>query len=337
MTQSQLHNKTIDQFTRQQWAKDLIDEVNPNSKTILDVGGYKGLTGAFCSKHKVTICDLFDIDEPNYVKGDGRRLPFGNDSFDFVVSFDTYEHVPREGREQFIKELMRVAKNAVILAAPFDTDDGAVSLAETRLNDYHKHILDGADHPWLKEHIDFVIPKSTEMESLLKKLGIDSYSFGTNDLRDWSLFQTVYFSIGLDDDLQGRADDMNRLYNKHYQEIDLASDDTAYRRIYFLSENLASIEKVKMFIQDKSKKQSLKLRVNFITTALEIFGLKYRDTTNYASYLNGEVERLKRENEDRNRSVETLQNEVNTLTAENKILKEKSQESFIKKLMKKGK
>lgn len=51
---------------------------------------------------------------PNWVKADGRKLPFGNDSFDFVFSNAVVEHVGSEVDQlDFVNEHDRVGKNWV--------------------------------------------------------------------------------------------------------------------------------------------------------------------------------------------------------------------------------
>ena len=51
---------------------------------------------------------------PKWVKADGRKLPFGNDSFDFVFSNAVVEHVGSEVDQlDFVNEHDRVGKNWV--------------------------------------------------------------------------------------------------------------------------------------------------------------------------------------------------------------------------------
>jgi 2-polyprenyl-3-methyl-5-hydroxy-6-metoxy-1,4-benzoquinol methylase len=47
---------------------------------------------------------------------DGYHLPYKNDSFDVITSVDVIEHV--EKYDEFIDELLRVAKRAVLLSTP---------------------------------------------------------------------------------------------------------------------------------------------------------------------------------------------------------------------------
>lgn len=54
-----------------------------------------------------------------YVKGDGKKLPFKDSSFDWVFSHAVVEHVGNdENRISFIQELLRVAKKGVVITTP---------------------------------------------------------------------------------------------------------------------------------------------------------------------------------------------------------------------------
>lgn len=293
MPTSDAESLAIDQYSRQKWASIFIEQIRLNGACfkILDVGGYKGKTAEFQDKDTVIVCDLFDIEEKNYVKGDGRRLPFQDGEFDFVVTFDTYEHIPREGRDQFVQELLRVSKQGVILAAPFDNEKGAVFQAEVDLNDYHIKLY-GKDHPWLKEHIEYRIPADHELNELLDTLSVSYASLPSNDLSIWTLMQTIYFSIDLDNDLRGRVDDINRYYNKDLIELDI-TDQQAYRKIYFFSKDKDKVSKIQGFINQQKNMMQEDSKVHFIAYALSVWGQKYRDVERYKDYLENEIKNLK--------------------------------------------
>ncbi|HMS49844.1 MAG TPA: methyltransferase domain-containing protein [Candidatus Saccharibacteria bacterium] len=290
---SDVESLAIDQYSRQKWASIFIDQIRVNDASfkILDVGGYKGKTAEFQEKDTVIVCDLFDVEEKNYVKGDGRRLPFQDSEFGFVVTFDTYEHIPREGRDQFVQELLRVSKQGVILAAPFDNENGAVFQAEVDLNDYHIKLY-GKDHPWLKEHIEYRIPADHELNELLDTLSVPYASLPSNDLSIWTLMQTIYFSIDLDNDLRGRVDDINRCYNKDLTGLD-STDQQAYRKIYFFSKDKDKASKIQEFINRQKNMIQEDSKVHFIAYALSVWGQKYRDVERYKDYLENEIKNLK--------------------------------------------
>ena len=300
----------IDQYSRQKWAAIFIDSLRGDSKklSILDVGGYKGKTALFHDKDDVTVCDLFDVHEPGYVKGDGRKLPFKDNEFDYAVTFDTYEHVPRGDRKSFVEELCRVAAQGVVLAAPFDDQTHTVSQAEKDLNQYHIQLY-GKDHPWLKEHIEYKIPQQSELESLIEQAGHHYTVLSSNDLTAWMVVQSIYFSIDLDDDLRGRVDDINRFYNKHLTYLDIPSD-ISYRKVYFISQDKVAVDKIADFISKLDVPQRAK-KEEFFALALSIFGKKYRDVENYKNYLEKELESALETVKDFERKNQDLQEQLN--------------------------
>lgn len=300
---------------------------------ILDVGGYKGKTAEFHTDDEVYICDILDVKEKNYVKGDGRKLPFTDAEFDFVVSFDTYEHVPREDRRRFVSELIRVSKRGIILAAPFDDKSGAVFKAEVDLNSYYKKLY-RKDHQWLKEHIDYRIPSVAELDSLLDKLSMPYVRLGSNDLAVWILMQCIYFSIELDEDLRGRVDDVNRHYNREMQALDIAAE-TNYRQIYFFSKLKDNVKQISNFINEQKNAARGGLKTQFFAYALIVFGQKYRDLELYKQYLESEIQKLKSEREHLKTEQDQLKAEQEKLKKEIDLLRMQISQSLPKRIYKK--
>lgn len=57
-----------------------------------------------------------------YINGDAQNLPFGSDSFDTIVSFETMEHLP--DIQAYLRELCRVSKNGsrIYISVPYDQE-----------------------------------------------------------------------------------------------------------------------------------------------------------------------------------------------------------------------
>ncbi len=83
---------------------------NTNWK-VLDIG-----CGYTASKFATTICDIQDLShfykDKNFVRLDGKRLPFEDNHFDFVIASHVLEHV--EDYKFFINELERVSSKGYI-------------------------------------------------------------------------------------------------------------------------------------------------------------------------------------------------------------------------------
>ena len=83
--------------------------------TVLDVGGALGTWTSVSVRPKLTILNIQRTDassEAIEVIGDGRRLPFPDQSFDVVFSNSVIEHVGGlEDQRQFAREIMRVGRS----------------------------------------------------------------------------------------------------------------------------------------------------------------------------------------------------------------------------------
>lgn len=131
----------------------------PDQPKLLDVGGYPGTFARVISstmpRWQTTTVDKPAETLPDYVSYTGGRLPFETDSFDAVVSIDTFEHLAPGDRGNFLSELCRVGKSLVVLAAPFHHESTAA--AERILaNAWEK--LFRSPHPWLDEHVRHGLP-----------------------------------------------------------------------------------------------------------------------------------------------------------------------------------
>ena len=67
------------------------------------------------------------------------KLPFKDDEFDYVFSFETIEHIPREYHETFVSELLRISRCVVLGTVMLDGLDyiNGVEIYKGNLNPYH--------------------------------------------------------------------------------------------------------------------------------------------------------------------------------------------------------
>ena len=99
-----------------------------SGKTVLDAAcgtGYgsailspeaKSVIGIDISKEAVDYAnDLYKDDKVSFIEGSVAELPFDDDAFDVVVSFETIEHVGSKEQNMFLKEIKRVMKSDGIL------------------------------------------------------------------------------------------------------------------------------------------------------------------------------------------------------------------------------
>ena len=165
---------------------------SPGAETILEVGsGSLGL-GEFVHR-KFVGCDLiFDKSRRARtilpVSASGTRLPFRDNSFSLVLCLDTMEHVPRNDREPFVQELLRVAEKTLILGAPMGED--AVE-ADRKLHEYF--VAHDIPVPsWMNEHIALLdeFPQVEEFQTLFDRAGV-TVSLRTGESAWFHRFITV--------------------------------------------------------------------------------------------------------------------------------------------------
>lgn len=131
--------------------------------TLLDAGcGEYGLT-AFLSQAKITGVDILPVDavakDVNYVHGSIIDIPFEDRFFDIAASVDVLEHLPEDIRSAAVKQLVRVAKDAVIITFP--SGEGARNIDEHFENELKDR---GQPLPeWLDEHLANRYPAAQEI------------------------------------------------------------------------------------------------------------------------------------------------------------------------------
>src|SRR5438128_180392 len=123
----------FDQYQRYRLTVELVAALKQDASVagtswrILDVGGYfptkDGVLPlpAWMPDDETLVVDTVPFEGANYRQASGMGLPFADGSWDIVISCDTLEHIPPTGRAAFLAELRRVARRAVILAAPHAT------------------------------------------------------------------------------------------------------------------------------------------------------------------------------------------------------------------------
>ncbi|MCA9380543.1 class I SAM-dependent methyltransferase [Candidatus Dojkabacteria bacterium] len=125
----------IDTFQRYLYVYNYIKKISEGKKSfnVLDVGPNGPGLARYISEFPNVRLTLLETDEYKFLKEDieaypevdfvnydGERSKFKDSTFDLVTCIDTFEHVPPQNRETFIKELARVAKNDIIMSFPLD-------------------------------------------------------------------------------------------------------------------------------------------------------------------------------------------------------------------------
>lgn len=150
-----------DLYERHYWAYKLLGKTKPG-ESVLDVGG-EGYLSLFAKR--LVVKDLNIEGKEPY---DGMTIPFEDKSFDYAVSIDTIEHIPKELRRRHLCELMRVAKKRVVFCAPINSPM-QIKLQKALLA---SEVLDERAKRFVKEHLEFGLPTPEEIQETLPNVKI---------------------------------------------------------------------------------------------------------------------------------------------------------------------
>ena len=159
-------------------------------RTILDVGGGVDALSLFI-KNKIVVANLSSGD----VLLKGKNLPFDDKSFDIVTSIDVLEHISKTDRQNFINELLRVARKKIIIAIPLGTKQHLES--EQKILSFLEK--KGIKSVYLKEHVQEGLPQEEELKKYIDNCKIKmiySGDFRLNNFLskiDASSFKNPYF------------------------------------------------------------------------------------------------------------------------------------------------
>jgi SAM-dependent methyltransferase len=241
--ESELIELPFDQYQRYKVVQEVVRLIKAQQGArplrVLDVGGVSNTRHGqlffpiahFLPEDETMVLDVQDYDAPNYlrVNGDGP-FPLADASFDVVVSCDTLEHVRPERRPAFLGELLRVARQYVVLAAPFDSED--TRLAEQIFYDFHLRRL-GVAQPQLHEHRLYGLPNLKALCEDLESRGLPYVEFPSGYLYNWLLMMVIKDYVLSLPDSTALHTAIDRLYNRHF----FASDQRApaYRHVLVIS------------------------------------------------------------------------------------------------------
>ena len=172
---------------------------------ILDVGDPFGTIAPLFPGDTTVSIDVYS-DHPHRdnhtpLIGSGFALPFADASFDIVACHDVFEHLPADGRNAFVAEMLRVSKGPVLVLAPFA--DPRVSRSELLVNGYFTARV-GHSLPALDEHYDFGLPALDGLTDWLDTEGVEYKAHADGWLYHWVAFwalKTHLFAERREDDL----------------------------------------------------------------------------------------------------------------------------------------
>ena len=238
----------FDLYGRYRIIGELIQAIRFKDKLrILDVGGniesiHYSVLKKFLPNDNVVVLDKAKNNYKDYIQADALSLPFDQGEFDFVVSADVLEHIPIDARERFLEEQLRVAKEGILLAAPFYSKE--VIEAEMVAAAFYNSLFKKT-HRWLSEHKRFTLPQMSWFESFLVQHDLYFKKFLHNHIPYWILMICVHFYTEFNGSEIKRLNIIDKFYNSFVLPYDKKSP--AYRYAYFitrrkLQKNIESIQ-----------------------------------------------------------------------------------------------
>jgi GT2 family glycosyltransferase len=241
---------------------------------VLDVGGHTGafwpgfpsLAGALIPGARVAVVDTIPTAElQNYIQASGAQLPFRDGAFDLVCSLDTLEHIPGEQRPAFLSELLRVTRDGLYLAFPFDSASNR--WAESVVVEYADVVLKDPI-PALLEHRQFGLPDRESVTRLFSGSAYPWIGFAQGNTDVWLLMMLTYHSLRMPG--TDFVQELNRRFNEVYAAEDWA--EPHYRAGYLLSKrrSLADLEAVRASFGSAGKQADLQSVLAFCQLFLSI-------------------------------------------------------------------
>ncbi|NMF04276.1 class I SAM-dependent methyltransferase [Clostridium beijerinckii] len=292
-------NIPFDQYQRYKTTADVVDSYRRENQTfrILEVGAnaHRNLE-KFLVKDDITYIDIDfpdDLQDEHMIKGDATDMIFEDKSFDIVVGLDVYEHIPKDRRMLFIKEISRVAKEGFIIGAPFDYDK--TTEAEYRVNSLYKSLY-GVDFIWLEEHIQNLLPSMKQTREYLEDDNIP-YIIGYHGNIDiWEKLMSMYFLSTKNQMSQIYKEQLDSFYNKYIYSLDFEEEGENVYRSFVIGGKWAKLEKIREVVKpsdhserDKEYRRLLSFSENFFlilhneinTSKLDEYIEVFADNYNY--------------------------------------------------------
>lgn len=248
----------FDQYQRYKNAELAVNDLRREGERfrILEVGAneHKNLE-KFLPNDEIMYMDIHlseeKLQDRQYILGDATDMSFPDGSFDIIIALDVYEHIPKERRKNFIREINRVSKIGFVISAPFADENGEIRRTEERMNEAFKTLY-GEPYPWLREHIENGLPNFDETITFLacENTGYETFSHG--DLQLWEQMMYMQIAAGYDPNLISYFTSVSEYYNEMLFSTDYCPK--GYRR----------------FIVGDKEKRGLKFPRNYLDNTVNV-------------------------------------------------------------------
>lgn len=224
------HFVSFDQYQRYLLIRRVLEILFPGGTRVLEVGAAYSPLRELLPGSEVTLLDE-TADAPGLnLRAGGMHLPFRDGAFPVVVSTDVLEHVPAEKRPEFIRELMRVASQTLILGFPHNAELSI--MAERVLNDFVQQVT-GKHYRFLDEHLKYGLPDSKEIHSLLQAHMPEIVEVKNANIYSWLPLMMADFAIQEFPESNGPRQLMSQFFRWYHEPA--SHEDPTYRTFFICS------------------------------------------------------------------------------------------------------
>jgi len=270
----------FDQYQRYKNASEIVEEwkglTGNTAAKILEVGAneHKNLQ-YFLETDRITYLDIelpdALLNDPAYVIGDATNMVFEDNSFDWVIALDVFEHIPTDRKKNFLNELSRVSEQGFIISAPFNSEK--VQAAERRTNAFYRALY-GEDYIWLKEHSDIGLPLLDETLAHLRDQDIPHVHFGHGSLHLWERMTSIHFLAAGHDELIPYRFLIDDIYNGQIYEADYSGD--VYRHFIISVKDEVSLSNIQDWFSERKGRITSSDTMQIIEKGYEYLSLLHR-------------------------------------------------------------
>lgn len=152
--------KTIQRFISN---SDILGSIDPPDLKILDVGAGDGHVSRALHNYDMTMIDV-ESKNSDVIIYDGENIPFEDNSFDLVICVYVLHHISDDKRDDFLRELSRVAKHVIVFEDLPDT-----SLTKLGTMFYEKHFKLFGTKPMLPYDKDSLVDHLEQYYTILDR------------------------------------------------------------------------------------------------------------------------------------------------------------------------
>ena len=167
-----------------------------NPKEVLEIGiGNKFFTNYLMDRgYKITTLDIDHLLEPDIV-GNILTLPFFNNSFQIVSSFEVLEHLPYSNFQVALRELNRVSSSHIILSLPDTTPIYRFYLELPRIRPIKMMIKHPFPRPIIHHYDGQHYWEIGKKNFPLKRITYDIKQAGLRIIKSYRIFEIPYHRL----------------------------------------------------------------------------------------------------------------------------------------------